>query len=94
MAWYNVHALPQEPVFWYTVRQTDSGLTIYHTDATSFDTPIPNTRYFNRYLELRTPGDLLSGFRNPASASTEFGYTVDYVSLPSGGTEIVTPPRE
>jgi len=94
MAWYNVHALPQEPVFWYTVRETDSGLTVYHTDATSFHTPIPNTRYFNRYLELRTPGDFRSGFRNPASASTEFGYTVDYVSLPSGGTEIVTPPRE
>ncbi len=94
MGWYNVHALPEEPVFWYTVRHTDSGQTIYHTDATSFNTPIPNTRYFNRYLELRTPGDLRNGFRNPASASTEFGYTVHYVSWPSGGTEIVTPPRE
>jgi hypothetical protein len=92
MAWYDVRALPREPVFDYTTRQTQSGLTIYLTDATHFHTPLPNTRYFNRYLELRTPGNLRNGFRNLAKAATAYGYSVDYVSLPSGdGSEIVTP---
>ena len=69
MAWYNVRALPREPVFEHTVRQTQSGLTIYVSRSSSFRTPIPNTRYFNPYLELRAPNDLRSGFRNRADAS-------------------------
>ena len=94
MAWYNVPALPREPAFEHTVRQTQSGLTIYVTKSASFRTPIPNTRYFNPYLELRTPNDLRSGFRNRADASMSYGYTVDYVIQPNAGAEIVVPAGE
>jgi hypothetical protein len=44
-------------------RKTDSGLTIYVTRSTSFQTPVPNTRFFRPCLELRRAGSLASGFR-------------------------------
>ena len=94
MAWYNVRSLPREPVFEHMVRQTQSGLTVYVSRSSSFRTPIPNTRYFNPYLELRVPNDLRSGFRNRADASMSYGYTVDYVIQPNAGAEIVIPAGE
>jgi hypothetical protein len=94
MMWYNVTALPREPAFGHAVRQTRSGLTIYVTQSSSFGTPIPNTRYFNPYLELRSPPDLRGGFRNPGGAAAGYGYAVDYVIQPNAGTEIVVPAGE
>jgi hypothetical protein len=94
MAWYNVEALPPEPVFEHLARQTQSGLTIYVSKSASFRTPIPNTRYFNPYLELRTPDTLRGGFRNRASAATGYGYSVEYVMQPNAGMEIVVPAGE
>jgi hypothetical protein len=94
MAWLEVRALPREPVFEHTARRTRSGLTIYVSKSSSFRTPIPNTRYFNPYLELRTPGDVRSGFRNRADAAVGYGYGVDYVMQPNAGTEIVVPAGE
>ena len=94
MAWYNTQTLPREPTFEHMVRQTRSGLTLYVSKSASFRTPIPNTRYFNPYLELRTPGELRSGFRNRGNAAVAYGYTVDYVLQPNAGTEIVVPASE
>lgn len=45
------------------LRQTRSGLTVYDTHTAAYSTPLPNTRYFNPYLELRTHR-LQDGFRN------------------------------
>jgi hypothetical protein len=94
MVWYNVGALPRKPTFEHTARQTRSGLTLYVSSSSSFSTPIPNTRYFNPYLELRRPGDLRSGFRNAASSALGYGYAVDYVIQPNAGREIVVPAGE
>jgi hypothetical protein len=94
MVWYNVHVLPPEPVFEHVARRTQSGLTVYVTRSASFRTPIPNTRYFNPYLELRTPADVRGGFRNLADSSVGYGYAVDYVIQPNAGTEIVVPAGE
>jgi hypothetical protein len=94
MVWYNVTALPGEPAFEHTARQTRSGMTIYVGRSSSFGTPLPNTRYFNPYLELRTPQDVRGGFRNPAGAAVGYGYAVDYVIQPNAGAEIVVPARE
>jgi hypothetical protein len=43
--------------------KTRSGLILYVTGSTAFDTPLPNTRYFTPYLEQRRPNALGSGFR-------------------------------
>ena len=94
MVWYNVSALPPEPDFEHAVRQTKSGLAVYVGNSSSFSTPIPNTRYFNPYLELRTPHEVRSGFRNPANAAVGYGYAVDYVIQPNAGAEIVVPAGE
>lgn len=59
-------------------RQTRSGLTVYQTATSRFDTPLPNTRYFNPYLELRRPGDLSSGFRSALPPDVAgYGYSID-----------------
>jgi hypothetical protein len=63
MLWIDVPVFygpaPDPPV----TRQTRSGLTVYDTHTAAYDTPLPNTRYFNPYLELRTDR-LRDGFRN------------------------------
>jgi hypothetical protein len=94
MVWYNVAGLLPEPHFEHAVRQTKSGLAVYVANSSSFSTPIPNTRYFNPYLELRTPNDVRGGFRNPADAAVGYGYAVDYVIQPNAGAEIVVPAGE
>jgi hypothetical protein len=94
MIWHDVGALPEAPVFEHAVRQTRSGLTIHVSRSSSFHTPIPNTRYFNPYLELRTPGDVRGGFRNPAGGAVGHGYKVDYIMQPNAGTEIIVPAGE
>ena len=91
MLWYNVAALPEQPRFDHTARQTQSGLTIYVSDSASFHTPIPNTRYFNPYLELRDPADMRWGFRNRAPGAGGPGYSLDHVIQPNAGAEIVGP---
>jgi hypothetical protein len=59
-------------------RRTRSGLTVYITSSTDYDTPLPNTRYFNPYLELRRPGDLSSGFRSRVPPDVaNYGYSLD-----------------
>lgn len=59
-------------------RQTHSGLTVYVTSSTRYDTPLPNTRYFNPYLEARRPGSLASGFRAQLPPGVaNYGYSVD-----------------
>jgi hypothetical protein len=59
-------------------RQTRSGLTVYVTQSTRFETPIPNTRYFNPYLELRARS-LSSGFRTRLPPDLEgVGYSLDF----------------
>ena len=91
MLWYDVTALPPEPQFEQTVRETRTGVVIYASTWSSFHTPIPNTRYFNPWLELRDPSDVRRGFRNPAGAVNSYGYSVDYVMQPGGWAEIVVP---
>jgi hypothetical protein len=59
-------------------RKTQSGLTVYVTGSSGFDTPIPNTRYFNPYLELRNAGSLSSGFRTRLPPDLQgYGYSMD-----------------
>jgi hypothetical protein len=94
MLWHNVMALPAEPRFEHSARQTKTGLTIYVGNSSSFSSPIPNTRYFNPYLELRTPNGVRGGFRNPAKSAVGYGYAVDYVIQPNAGAEIVVPAGE
>jgi hypothetical protein len=89
MLWHHVTALPEQPQFHATPQQTLSGLTIYVSRSASFLTPIPNTPYFNPYLELRDPAAIKHGFRNRASAVDNHGYSIDTVTRP--GTEIVVP---
>jgi hypothetical protein len=74
MAWYNVR-VARGAVF-DTVRQTDSGQTTIRT--TSFNTPIPNTRYFNVASSFG-PRATCAVIRNPA-VRPRVGYTVHYVS--------------
>lgn len=89
MLWYNITALAQQPQFEATPRQTVSGLTIHVSKSASFYTAIPNTRYFNPYLELRDPAAMRRGFRNRANAMADYGYSIDTVTRP--GEEIVVP---
>jgi hypothetical protein len=64
--WLRVGGLPKSEGRPATARQTHSGLTVYETQWSDYDTQLPGTPYFNRYLELRSPSDLSRGFRNTA----------------------------
>ena len=55
---------------------TKSGLLIQETLTTRWETPLPNTRYANRYLSLRQRDRLASGFRNGYPAD---GYKWGYI---------------
>jgi hypothetical protein len=70
-------------------RQTHSGLTIYIPPRTHFETPLPNTRYFNPYLELRKPGRLMFGFRTRMpDGSAGPGYVLDFMANHAGGRPV------
>ncbi len=59
-------------------RRTLSGLTVYVTSSTKYETPLPNTRYFNPYLEQRRAGLLSSGFRARFPVGLGgYGYALD-----------------
>jgi hypothetical protein len=60
-------------------RQTFSGLTVYLAARAQYETALPNTRYFNPYLELRRPGTLAHGFRARLPPDLVGpGYSMDY----------------
>ena len=59
------------------VRQTRSGVTVYEVKESRYDTPLPNTRFFNPGLELRHPPHLRGGFRNPSGDISEYQVSVD-----------------
>lgn len=66
-------------------RTTKSGLTVYELEEPGFQSPLPNTRYFNPDLELRRKDDMRSGFRVNGEAHPErMGYGVIMVPQPDG----------
>jgi len=69
MAWLNVAQLPQPAPPITVLTQTRSGLNIYETDYPDFETPLPNTQYFNPALQLRT-NRMRDGFRVSAAANS------------------------
>ncbi len=83
MLWINVPSL-RDPISAQPVlRQARSGLNIYDTHVTAYATPLPNTRYFNPYLELRT-AHMRDGFRNSSplnsplyNEASPFGYRIE-----------------
>ena len=87
MLWYQVTALPEQPQFDDTPQQTLSGVTIHVSGSASFHTPIPNTPYFNPYLELRDPAAVRRG--GSATGNRRRGYSIDTVTRP--GKEFVVP---
>jgi hypothetical protein len=58
-------------------RATDSGLVVNVVKESRYDTPLPNTRFFSRHLELRTPPDLAGGFRNRSNDASEYDLAID-----------------
>jgi 4-amino-4-deoxy-L-arabinose transferase-like glycosyltransferase len=70
MLWLNQSHLPHLTLPAPEVLETYSGLRLYKTDFTGLETPLPNTRYFNPYLQSRgrKMGD---GFRNTAPDRSE-----------------------
>jgi len=92
MVWLQIARLPEffeRPT--YVRRRTDQGFIVYETSAARYDTPLPNTRYFNPSLELRTPGDLSKGFRNRSPKNAQqYGYSLQVVVTSSDVKEIIT----
>ena len=74
--WLNTSELPRAAPPAFTPRVTDSGLTVNVTrPQATYDTPLPSTPYFNRYLQLRDGHSLLAGFKNPRQDGyPQFGY--------------------
>ena len=69
MAWLNVAHLQYPAPPTTVLTQTRSGLNIYETDYPDFETPLPNTQYFNPSLQLRT-NRMEDGFRVSATANS------------------------
>jgi hypothetical protein len=69
MVWLHVSQLPLPESSEIVTRQTRSGLTIYETYTPSFETPLPNTEYFNSLLQLRT-ANMKDGFRVSSNADS------------------------
>ena len=82
--WLNPREIPRMQLaadFPPLERTTSSGLRVYETLFSQYETPLPSTPYFNRYLELRHPGNLGGGFRNASRlAYPLFGYKPDFGS--------------
>lgn len=92
MVWLPVPTLPERlEKDRYIARQTPKGLTVYVAHDARYETPLPNTRFWNPALELRVPGDLSRGFRTsiPPSAA-RYGYSVRVVVTPGEDKEIIT----
>jgi hypothetical protein len=75
--WLAVDRLPgsNEPQA-VTIRETRSGLKVYHVKESRYETPLPNTRFFGPNLELRGR-DLQAGFRNPSGDVSEYQVSID-----------------
>ncbi|HME31814.1 MAG TPA: hypothetical protein VKG65_03595 [Terriglobales bacterium] len=69
MLWINVSQLPRRAPPTTVLRQTRSGLEIYEGLKSTFETPLPNTPYFNPFLQLRTTR-MKDGFRNSAPVNS------------------------
>ena len=96
LVWLPVATLPERlDKSQYVLRQTRQGLMVYEARRARYETPLPNTRFFDPALELRTPGDLSQGFRNSSQRDpARYGYTVQVVITgDSQDTEIVTPDK-
>jgi len=87
MLWLPVSILPErvaQPP--YPRRQTHQGLVIYVARVARYDTPLPNTRFFNPWLQLRVPGNLAKGFQNRDRRDTpDYGYTPRLISIKNRG---------
>ena len=64
---------PQRP----DVRATESGLMVNVVKESRYETPLPNTRFFSRTLELRHPPGLAGGFRNRSNDASEYDVSID-----------------
>ena len=62
MVWANTTQLWNPAIQNISADRTRSGLTVYESLYNVFDSPIPNTQYFNPFLELRT-SRIEDGFR-------------------------------
>ena len=93
MLWLPVATLPEHLEHdEYVSRQTRHGLIVYEARKARYETPLPNTRFFNPELELRRPGNLSKGFLNPNPKNTaRYGYSVQLVITPTEDKEIITP---
>lgn len=92
--WLPIRIFPERlQHFPYTPRRTYQGLTVFEALDILYETPLPNTHYFNPWLELRVPGDLSRGFRNSrAPDPARYGYSVRMVTGSDGKDhEIITP---
>jgi len=69
MLWINVSQLPRRVPPTTVLRRTRSGLEIYEGWKLTFETPLPNTPYFNPFLQLRTTR-MKDGFRNSAPVNS------------------------
>ena len=83
MLWIDVSSLHDPVSEPPVVKQTRSGLNVYDTHVAAYATPLPNTRYFNPYLELRT-SRMQDGFRNSSPLQSprygenpSFGYKAE-----------------
>lgn len=78
MVWLNIAVLPERvEKLPYVPRRLRQGSIVFEAREAGYDMPLPNTRYFNPSLELRAPGDLSKGFRNPDYLDpAKFGYSV------------------
>jgi hypothetical protein len=93
MLWLPINVLPERlERDQYVPRQTRQGMVVYIALKARYETPLPNTRFFDPALELRVPGDLAKGFSNPNPMnSTRYGYSVRVVITDKEDTETITP---
>ncbi len=72
MLWVDASELPRPKQPTANLHSTRSGLSIYETYHSTYETPLPNTRYFNPFLQLRTDR-MKDGFRNSISSNSLYG---------------------
>jgi hypothetical protein len=78
MVWIHLTPIPHRAEA-VVPHQTRSGLTVYQSRTSTFETPLPNTPYFNSFLQLRTTR-MKDGFRNAAPPDTVRYWNGDYSS--------------